>query len=709
MAELSEEYLLRVEQLVERIAVDVDALTQKFVDGAVEASREVKEQVDKAEKHVKKKVDDIDHYFDNLSRQGIIRWSLMGRAADKTFERWDKRQKEVFREFDRHMTKARGTIGTFGDAIGVSGAKGIMNGAMSTVKQVWGATGGSGLFGGIIGLVLFGLKKEAEWAATGTRIARQFAQVGDVSSEAVKRATKDYIKFQYAWMASEGEIAAVAQGFADFGVSAATANRQAGVEAKGFGKEVFGISMALDNLTKAGSGTFAKVIGSAMQTTGDSIRSTTRDVVLLTQELRDLGANVPKTIGQFVQMQSTMKMQRQGLDDLRRSFALLRGGLEGGPLRGMSQQHVTEMSMSGMQAAQKSVMSLSEGMAAVIGERLGGMTGIDAILAMKQGTAGKSNEHFGQVAMELGKLAKETMGGTRNEQIFGLSKMIGGDIEAARAIMTIQEEMAKNQELGLDKQAAMTKATDALNSVFAARAAETSPWEKAMLRATTHMAQIAAGALSFLGVVAAGISVLVKAAGYSVGVVSKDSFQEAARAVIAANTEFFSDRGVGKVAAGVEGLGSVAASMLKGDAALAARSPFDMTARVLRSTYGGKVKRHSSTDLPENTGVNTLLNPTAAAFDIAGAALEASGASALPAGPKAAVYQSVAKQAEKRLRAGESVSKTFEEATSAAKSAVTSRVTSTVAETVIQEPDGSETVTRTERRPGRKEPTMMGN
>ena len=608
--EVSEDALMRIEQLVSEIAADVDRFTGNFVDKFTTGTQVARDEVRKTKEEIKRSGDEVDQMFDRIQRQQRIRLSLAGRDVDKLFETWDMRQRQTFQEFERHMVQARAGIGTLGEAIGMSGARGIYAGASKMLSTVTGA-GSAGGFGGIIGLVLFGLKKEAEWAATGTRIARQFAQVGDVASESTRKAASDFVKFQYAWGASEGELAALTGSFAEFGISSSSAMRQSGLAVKGFGNTVMDAAFAMDNLYKAGAGTFGKQIGSVMASTGEDIRSATKDVVLLSSELRNLGVNVPQVSAQFIQMQSAMRMQRQGIDDLRRSFFALRGGLGEGMLKGMEPQHISSMAVSGLQAAQRAVSGLSDGLAAVIGETISGgsMTGIDAIMAMRQGFAGKGGQHFGQASLALGRMAQSSLGGTRDEQIFGLSKLLGGDLEAARAIMTMTESMSRGFASQEEETRAMNEATKELNQVFKARAAEASPWEQAMLRVTTHMAQIAAGALSFLGVIAAGIRFLVGAGGKVLGFTSDEEMREISQATNRAQNAFFSEGGIGQIASGVSGLGSVLASMsgnteLGGIKGRSVAAPFNLAAEIMRSTIRepGKPRDTSSAVDPLMTG-----------------------------------------------------------------------------------------------------------
>lgn len=588
--EVTEQSLLRIEQLVGEIAADVDRFTGKFVDKFSEGTRVVRDDVRKTKEEIKRSGDEVDQMFDRIQRQQRIRLALATKDVDKLFETWDMRQRQTFQEFERHMIQARHGIGTMGEAIGMSGAKGIYAGASKMLSSVTSSASAGG-FGGIIGLVLFGMKKEAEWAATGTRIARQFAQVGDVASESTRKAAADFVRFQYAWGASEGELAALTGGFAEFGISSSSAMRRSGMDVKGFGNTVMDAAFAMDQLYKAGAGTNAKNIGSVMTSAGEDIRSATQDVVLLNSELRNLGVNVPQVSAQFIQMQAAMRMQRQGIDDLRRSFFALRGGLGEGMLRGMEPQHISAMAVSGLQAAQRAVSGLSDGLAAVIGESISGgsLTGIDAIMAMRQGFAGKGGEHFGQASLALGRMAQSSLGGTRDEQIFGLSKLLGGDLEAARAIMTMTESMQRGFGSQEEENRAMKAATEELNMVFKQRAAEASPWEQAMLRVTTHMAQIAAGSLSFLGVMAAGIRFLVAVGGKPFDLTTDDELRQVSQATRQAQNAFFSEQGIGQIASGVSGLGSVLASMsggteLGGVKGRSVAAPFDLAAKIMRST-----------------------------------------------------------------------------------------------------------------------------
>jgi len=586
--EMSEETLLRIEHLVNSIALDVDRYTSNFVEGAQRSGRVMREEISKVKKETKSAGDDVDQMFDRISRQGVIRFNFFFDRVDKGFERWEMRQRQVFQEFNRHMTEARGSIGTIGEAMGASGAKGLYRGVTTVGQSLWSRTGGSTPFGGLIGLVLFGGKMEAEWAAKGQSIARAFAaSTAHIGTPERQKATRDFVRYQYHFGESAGqEMAGVKSGFAEFGVSGKRAMDLASISANGFGNTIEDIAYALDTKYKSAPGTFAKAIGSAMQSSGEHIRSTTDEVLLLQQSLKGISANAPMVTGQFIQMQAAMRMQRQSLDDLRTSFLAVRRGLGEGTLKGTDSVHLTAMTMSGMQAAQRAITGLSNGLAAVVAERMSpGTNGIDAIMAFRQGMAGRGGKTFGEAAAALGAIVKENIQGNRNAQVFGGAQLIGGDVEAMRAILALSDVEEKGFETQADRDKAMQDAMADLNDVFEQRAMETSPWEKAMFKASVHMAQLATASLAALGVIASGINLLIK-----IGMVpfggSKADVMKASAGAEKAFALFFSEKGIGQAAKSMRGLGDVSASMLPKGEREAARIPFDFVAEILESTYG---------------------------------------------------------------------------------------------------------------------------
>lgn len=600
---ITEESLVQIQRAIENLALDVDRIAAKYVDGVQRATKTAKSEFSSVKKEVIEGGDEIDRKFRQISNNQEFRIDILGKAVNKMFDRWDLRQKQVFREMDRQLTEARHGFRLAGEAMGLSGARGATQGIKSVTNSLVSQTIGSVPFGGLIGLILFGGKMEAEWAAQGQRIARAAAASSMNPSLGQGKATGDFKRYQAAFGASAGaDMAAVRASMSEFGVrntemmetdsalslkrSTNTVKEIGATAVRGFGNTVEDIAYALDVSFNQAPGTFGKQIGQAMQTAGRGIRSTKDDIVLLSAELRKLGVNVPQVMGQFIQMQLAMRMQRQSVDDLRRSYAAIRSGLGDGVLQGAKSQHLSQMALSGMQSAQGGITNMSDGLAAVISERIGGKSGIEAIMELRQGLAGKGGESFGQIAMALGGFAQESLGATRDDQTFGLSKVMGIDIEGARAIMAMKEAMDKGFGSEEDRLKAMEEATKQLNQAFAQKAAETSPWETAMLRATMAMAKVATSALSFLGIIATGINLLVRVASIPFGG-SQQSAYKASKQAAQAMDSFLSERGIGQAASGIEDLRDIATGMAPKASRDAIAAPFNFTSQIMRATYQG--------------------------------------------------------------------------------------------------------------------------
>lgn len=494
---MSASELAEITQAIKSMALDVDRIADKIVGHATKIKTESVKAADEVEKETKKRLGSIEREFKRLQDEQIIRISLLGKEWDKAFEHMEKKWREVGQEIERHMTQARGAFRSAGEMLGMSGgggifsaAKGVANGLLSQLPM-----------GGVLGMVLFGKMKETEFAARGHAAARQFEAVGQVGVGVAKRFT-GMVGQLWANMMDEGQIRAIAGSFAQFGVAGDAVLTKMGKKVKGFGDDVVGMSFAMDTLTNASAGTFAQAIGSAMQSSGQEIKKTTQDIAALGLEMRGTGVNVSQFILQLMQSTSALRFQAQGTDDLRKNVMALTAAYSGAGIKG---PRLGAMVTGGMQALMGGVGQLSEGLSAVIGQRIGARTGkkvggVDAIIAMQEGAAGQGGQFMGDVVKELGRMAKEiTHGGTEAQQKFALQKVAPSlGIEGARAVVEINKAMEMDMAKGMTAQQAMDKHQNELNSAFKSKAQETSEFEKAMRRLTAQLLKVSEGLLMVL-------------------------------------------------------------------------------------------------------------------------------------------------------------------------------------------------------------------
>lgn len=497
--------IAEVSHAIKQIAFDVDRLATSIAGKVTKTKDEIIKASDDVSKRQERSLDIIEQRFKRFHEEEIFRINMGGEAWEKMADRVERKWKQVGAEMQRQLTEARGLTGRIGETLGMSGANSMKTFAGSKMNELT-----AGLpFGGLLGLMLFGRMKEAEFAAQGRKIANQFLAVGDVSKGTAAKMAADGVKIWSSWMADPGELAAITGAFAQMGVSGGEAMRKAGFEAKGFGDTVFDAAFAMDTLTKSATGSFATAIGSAMQASGADIKAATADVTALGLELRNTGANVGQFVSALMQSQSGLRVQRQSVGDLREQYGLLREAFHG---LGGSREFQAQSTLKGVQAIAGGAGNMSEGLSAFLGQRIGARTGksvggVDALIAMQEGQVGKGGAFLGEVTRELGRLAKESAGDDPNRQKFFLQKVAPSlGVEGARAVLAINEQMEKDLAKGATSDEVIKSHLDDLNKAFSQRAEESSPYEKAMRQLTTQLVTIGAEMLkvTITGIMNAG-------------------------------------------------------------------------------------------------------------------------------------------------------------------------------------------------------------
>lgn len=499
--------LSQMGDLLRQMTHNVELLTQKIVFGVeytLKSQKSISDGDDEMHARLKKNADSA---LQRMKRQEAERrrearetYGILYALADAEIRKIDQLEhkwRRVGEAMKKHLSQGTGALGKTGDMMGMSGSRGLFSSAMGQIQQM------SSMLpmGGLLGLALFGAMKETEWSAAAHSAGRNFAQVGS----GARAATKEISALARGLGPSFGmdpsalaqELGAVASGLASVGIS----GKQAAEKLKDTGDSVLKTSFALDTLFKAGTGTFAQAIGQAFESTGDTIKETTRSVRDLALSLRDTGVNVVQTVGQLMQLTMGMRVQRQGVDDLSKQYFTLSKALAAGPMAGANASALGRATMAGLQGVAAGISGASEGIMAVLGERIsrrtgGQQSGIDAMIGWQEGLLGKGGpgNMMGQVVREMGAFAKEiTGGGSRNEQIFALMKTNPAlGFEGSRAIVEMNEQIAK----GVPVEKATAEAQQALKKAFVDRAADTSDFQKRMMKLTESLVTIGTGVLA---------------------------------------------------------------------------------------------------------------------------------------------------------------------------------------------------------------------
>jgi hypothetical protein len=492
MAELTPFELERVVRLIEDISRDVDRLTKKFVDNITEVDRKVEDTTRKTEKHI----DEIERRYEDYITFSIARLHLFGTETEKTLDRLEKKWAEYGREVERHLSKARGPLGNLGQASGLTSVFGA-------VRSLPGQFIGSMPFGlgGLLGMMLWGAKKEEEFEAAARRSLFAFQAIGGVGKQHVGPVTAQ-IRTLYQELGTMGdEVLASAGAFAEFGIGE-QALAKAGIAAEGFMDNLVGISMAVNKLNAAAPETTEKLIGETLLSGATSARDAADQVFRLADALREAKLNYTIFGQGIVQATSALRIQNQSLDDTRRIFEGLRKHYQS---QGVGDQRAAFLAMTGTQAVAQGLGGLQQGLQGELGRRLA-ERGVPefanlkddpfAMMVKMQEGLTQRGSFQSQVMKELQALSKEMIApGLTGERArmnqIGALQGLGLDFNMAKAIVDIGEAALTPAE---ESAASLKGIETALKT-----AAETeSVFEKDFRKITDELAKIASSILDVL-------------------------------------------------------------------------------------------------------------------------------------------------------------------------------------------------------------------
>lgn len=442
------------------------ALMEAVVRGIERISR----SVDQLAKSARNAGDDIRDEIDESTDVASERTSVALREVDRLFDTYKDQIKEAeseyrrFFDFIKRQSQATGMVGAAGGMLGMTGPQGIGAGLRNLKSQLF--QGMPFGIGGLIGLMLWGAKREEEFAAAARRVVFQLQAVGETGREQVGLVTAQVRQMYHLWESMGEELEATLAGFAQFSVGA-EAFEAASVSAGKLHKNIASVATAVDLLNAAQPGTTARLIGETMMNTGVSAREASDQVFALAGALREAKLNYSLFGAGIVQATSALRIQNQSLEDTAKLFMGLQKRFE---MQGMSRQRAAQMAMTGVQAATQAIGGLPQGLQGVIAQRLAaqgaegfsGMKDPFALMVKMQEGLSKGGPFASMVFGELRKVAEKAAGtsGTSDErrlrQIGTLQALGIPSFEAARAIidgkdateqlLTTEKRMAKFQE-----------------------------------------------------------------------------------------------------------------------------------------------------------------------------------------------------------------------------------------------------------------------
>jgi len=406
--------------------------------------------------------------------------------VNKKSEEWFKTQKESLSALGKQFSQ--------GFVTGTDGAGGAISAASSVLSNITSKFPVQG----VVGMMLFGKMREEEIRSNVEKIAQMTEQAGSRGINAVRG-------LQGQLRALENEIPGISEAFAgtisslsSVGFTGEEMMQKTGNSIKGVRDSVVSLGTALDRTFEQAAGTAGKFAASLAVDTNGSLRETMNIVRDMGLAVRDTGLSFQQMQGAIMQVTGAMRLQLNSQEESLAVLEQIQDAQAGFEAQGMSAQRAGQLATAGVSGAAQALTGISEGLKAVMGQRMSGgdAQGLDAIMQFETGFRGGDLEgEFFQTSMEeVLKMSSEISGGERSAQYKVLKDMFGMNAEQAQAMLAIQ----RSTEEGGDIQKAAEEHMDQLNNAFRNEALKTNTFTRLMNNLIDAVAKIGAGLADIL-------------------------------------------------------------------------------------------------------------------------------------------------------------------------------------------------------------------
>lgn len=374
-------------------------------------------------------------------------------------------------------------------------------------------------FGGLIGLMILGGKREEEVRAATTNATRMFQQSGQLARTELTELSGSIrgvgIMLGKGPTGLSGEfassIAAFAQGGVDF---EDVMKNKFELPIRGSKGSIVETSVAIDSLFKQSAGTSARQMTTLIKDFNMGASESAKVVASIGLAARDSGTSVQvftESVMRSAQALRTQRIDIREVADAQLKFQKILSE----QMPDISPQFAAGYAERAMSQVTQGLAGMSVGLSAVLGERIsarrpdltGGQqaSGLGAYYAIREGFAGQGQGEgsgmFAESVKELISLAKEN-GRTVEEQRFFLEKM-GFGFEGSKALISLSEkDLASNENLAK----AIENNKNGIRDAFVDRAKEQSGILRGMQKAQDGIAKIGFG---LLGTIINGLHALI--------------------------------------------------------------------------------------------------------------------------------------------------------------------------------------------------------
>lgn len=406
---------------------------------------------------------------------------VANKKATKLFEKQRKAIAELGKQFSQSF---------------ITGSDG-MGGAASAVSRVMSGVTRKFPVSGIIGMMLFGRMREEENRVRVERLAQTFQNAGEVGMNQVRGLQGELRALEDIMPGISQEFAATATAFSSMGVTARQAMAETGNNIAGVRDTALSLSVALDDTFEVAGGTVGRFAAQVSMDANGSLTATLntiRDIGLAT---KDTGISFTQMSGAIMQATGSLRLQMHSQEELLGVAEAIRDAQSGFEAQGMGGRAAGQLAASGIAGVAGAISGLSEGLKAVMGQRMSGgeVQGLDAVLQFERGMGQMSQGNFfGGAMKQILAMSREIGGGEESAQYKVLKELFGMNAEQAQAMLAVQR--AADEEGDISK--ASKKHLETLENAFVDKSLKTDTFERLMNRLITAVAKLGAGIADIL-------------------------------------------------------------------------------------------------------------------------------------------------------------------------------------------------------------------
>lgn len=397
--------------------------------------------------------------MDRLNKERAEQQRLELEMVKESATFWDK-LKQSSHDFADNLAKA----GNIRIAQGVRTGSQVMlgnadlGGAMSSVAGQLSQLAPTAAVGGLIGMMLHGRMEDAKFAAVGQVAAQQFDAIGGAGKKFAGDMAGLSRTLSVYGMGAALDVAAVTASFASLGVKASEAQ----AKVQGFTGILKGdlieATLAADKAFEMSAGSMAKMSSTMARDFNISAKEAFINLMNIGTAAERAGQNATVFMQQTMEAASSLRLLNANMDAVSQTQLNMTNSMRD---RGVNDQFAGSYAASGTQSAMQGISGMSVGLSAIIGERLGFGSGLDAWYSMKSGSGASARGDKQLDTIAIMQEMRGIVGGlssNRAEQAYALQGLFGVDTAGADTILDIMEEVNSSGEISAESQKKLNEA-----------------------------------------------------------------------------------------------------------------------------------------------------------------------------------------------------------------------------------------------------------